>query len=98
MRPHSRGRLTLTSPDPRAPPRIELNFLTEPEDLRRLVAGMRLAIELARSSQLAPYVERVAAPTADELASTAALKVYVRRGVVTYHHSRAGLARAKSRG
>ena len=42
-RPHARGRLDLVSTDPRVQPRIRLNFAADPQDLRRLVEGVRLA-------------------------------------------------------
>ena len=66
--------------------RIELNFLAKEEDLRRLVSGIRLAVQLAQSPQLAPFVERILAPSETELASDSGLEYYVRRTVGTYHH------------
>lgn len=46
-RPHARGRLLLTSSDPHVPPQIQLNFADDPHDLRRLMAGVRLAWQIA---------------------------------------------------
>ena len=43
MRPRSRGRLTLRSANPDDQPNIELNYLADPEDMRRMIDGMRLA-------------------------------------------------------
>lgn len=43
LRPKSRGRMTLGSPDPLAPPRIDLNFLDHPDDRKTLVEGIRVA-------------------------------------------------------
>jgi len=40
--PESRGCLTLRSADPAVPPRIEPNYLTAPNDVRALVAGVHL--------------------------------------------------------
>jgi choline dehydrogenase-like flavoprotein len=42
LRPKSRGRVTLDSPDPFAPPRIDLNFFDHPDDRKTLVEGIRL--------------------------------------------------------
>lgn len=47
-RPRARGRLSLSSSGPGVPPVIELNFAADPEDLRRLVEGIRLAWQIAR--------------------------------------------------
>jgi choline dehydrogenase len=59
QRPRSRGRLSLTSADPHLQPKIELNYATDPGDKSRLVEGVRLAWRIARSPQIAPYIERV---------------------------------------
>jgi choline dehydrogenase len=42
-RPASRGRVRITSPDPRVSPSFVFNHLTEEEDVRTLMAGMKLA-------------------------------------------------------
>lgn len=42
MSPRARGRLTLVSGDPRVPPRIELRYDSEPEDLAELSGGVEL--------------------------------------------------------
>jgi choline dehydrogenase len=43
QRPRSRGRLTPRSSNPEEQPNIELNYLADPEDMRRMLDGMRLA-------------------------------------------------------
>ena len=47
LTPRSRGRVWLRSSDPDAKPRILTNTLAEPEDVASLVAGVRLAREIA---------------------------------------------------
>jgi choline dehydrogenase-like flavoprotein len=47
MQPRARGRITLVSPDPRVPPRIEHRYDNEPEDVAALRRGTELARELA---------------------------------------------------
>lgn len=42
LRPKSRGRVTLRSSDPSAPPVIDLNFFAHPDDGKTLVDGLRL--------------------------------------------------------
>jgi 5-(hydroxymethyl)furfural/furfural oxidase len=53
QKPASRGRIRLDSADPRGPPRIEFNLLSDERDLKRLVSGTRLAIELFATPHLA---------------------------------------------
>ena len=45
-RQRSKGRLTLTSPDPHVQPRIEHNFCDDDYDTQRLVDGVRFGLEV----------------------------------------------------
>jgi choline dehydrogenase len=47
MQPRARGRITLVSPDPGVPPRIEHRYDSEPADVAALREGSELARELA---------------------------------------------------
>ncbi|NMI01305.1 mycofactocin system GMC family oxidoreductase MftG [Pseudonocardia acidicola] len=49
QRPHSRGVLTVTSPDPMARPRVEYRYLAAEADRRRLRHAVRVAAELLRT-------------------------------------------------
>ncbi len=60
--PKSRGKVWLASKDPEAKPRILTNSLEHPDDLRSLVAGMRLAREIAAQEPLASKVVRELKP------------------------------------
>ncbi len=48
MRPQSRGAVTLRSSDPRALPRIVLNYLADPQDRRDLIDGVRHTDEIVQ--------------------------------------------------
>lgn len=48
-RPVSRGRVRITSSDPKASPSILFNHLTEEEDVRAIVGGMKLAKRVAEA-------------------------------------------------
>jgi len=58
-RVRSRGRLILSNTDALAPPGIVLEYAQDPEDLRRLLDGMRRAWQVATSEPLAPFIERI---------------------------------------
>lgn len=47
MQPRARGRVSLVSPDPQVPPRIDHHYDSEPEDVAALRCGAELARELA---------------------------------------------------
>jgi choline dehydrogenase-like flavoprotein len=56
--PKSRGEIKLRSADPGDKPRILTNSLAEPEDVQALVAGMRLARDIAAAEPLAETTGR----------------------------------------
>ncbi len=55
LRPESRGTVTLASPDPRAAPRIDPNFLSAPADLALMLKGARAAHGILAAEPLARY-------------------------------------------
>src|SRR5678815_4004348 len=85
-RPASRGRLSLTSADPHIPPKIELNYVAEPDDLRKLMDGLRLAWRVAHEPEIAQHIERISLLTDATLQSDDLLADYVRMTVSTQFH------------
>jgi len=85
LRPKSRGSLTLASADPFAPPRIDPNFLGDPDDLRRLVTGFRAMRRILQQPALAGRGGR-------ELAASAAaqddegIAAFIRSHADTIYH------------
>ena len=63
--PRSRGWLRLRSADPTEKPRILTNSLAEPEDAAAMVAGVRLAREIASQEALASVAGKELLPGAD---------------------------------
>lgn len=61
-RQKSRGRLTLQSADPHIPPIIDEGFLKDDEDVRRLVEGVRLGLEVGSHSEFEHLADGVKAP------------------------------------
>jgi choline dehydrogenase len=57
LKPRSRGIVALPSPDPTAKPFIVHNYLSDPEDLRSAMEGLRMTMELARTEPLARYAQ-----------------------------------------
>ena len=55
LKPKSRGQVAIASPDPTAKPLIIHNYYDDPDDLAAAVAGVKLCLEIARSSPLADY-------------------------------------------
>ena len=55
LKPKSRGFIGLKSKDAATPPRIQPNFLSEPEDVKTLLAGAQKGLEVLNSQALTPY-------------------------------------------
>ena len=55
LRPWSRGHVGLTSADPRAPPRIDPGYLSDPRDLPVLMRGARIMERVLGAEPLAPW-------------------------------------------
>jgi choline dehydrogenase len=87
MRPRGYGRLGLASTDPGVQPRIELNFCADREDLRRLVAGIRLAWRIASAAPMLQETERIVGLTHQIVGSDELLAAYVLDNVGTYCHA-----------
>lgn len=85
VRPQSRGRVSLASPDPRAAPLIDPNYLDHPEDLRTLVVGMQIGrrILAAPAFQSLRGTELVPGP---KVADEQSWIEYLRNTVVSVHH------------
>jgi len=85
LHPRSRGRVSLRSADPRDKPRILQNFFVEPEDLRTLREGVRIARELAGRAPLKPYWGGEKNPGA-AVASPEAVADWMRRTAFSANH------------
>src|SRR5262249_53134587 len=54
-RPRSRGTVRIESADPRAAPKIRYGYLTDPDDLRVMLAGFAQARRIFAAPSLVPY-------------------------------------------
>jgi choline dehydrogenase len=84
IHPTSRGRVMLRAPLPDSKPRVLCNFLTTEEDRETMLAGMRIALEIARQEPLRA-VERApfSVPASD---SDEDLLAFVQRAGQTVYH------------
>ena len=55
LRPESKGSIHIKSADPFAPPAIVPNFLTDSEDIRCIIAGIRIARDIIGQPAMDPY-------------------------------------------
>ncbi|MFM7065915.1 MAG: GMC family oxidoreductase [Gammaproteobacteria bacterium] len=85
LRPRSRGSLRLASADPFAAPLIDPAFLDDPDDLRRLVQGVRLAREVLAQPALARH-GGIESADSRHAVDERALEAFVRQHADTTYH------------
>ena len=83
MRPNSRGIIHLNGSDAADPVSIDANYLDDPQDLKDLRAGVRMAREIGNSAALRPFTGREVAPGP---LNGAELERFIRDGLGTHWH------------
>jgi len=86
VRPESRGRISLASADPAAPPLIDPNFLAAESDRVRLREGIRIARDVFRQKAFDPYRDEEIAP-GEGVQSDAEIDEYIRARAEADYHS-----------
>jgi choline dehydrogenase len=83
--PTSRGTLRLRSSDPAAPPILTVNALSQPTEMTALVAGLRLARDIAHAAPFDPFRGAEVFP-GDGATSDADLEAHVRATAELLYH------------
>jgi choline dehydrogenase len=84
LTPSSRGSVRLASSDPTAKPIVHNNFYAEREDMQRMIAGVRLLLDVCAQPAMAPYAETAFNVPADD--SDEALREHVARTTFAIYH------------
>jgi choline dehydrogenase len=85
VRPESRGRIRIVSPDPTVHPSIEPNYLSDPLDQEVAVAGLKWGRRIAEQTPLAPFIDHEMMP-GPGIAGDQALLMYARMAGSTIYH------------
>ena len=85
LRPKSRGTVRLASADPAAAPLIDPGFLTDPEDLQRLVRGFKATRHILEQPALAGHGARELQASA-AARSDAEIEAFIRGHADTIYH------------
>src|SRR5262249_41362744 len=85
MRSKSRGWVRLRSKDPAAPPRIQFNYMSQPDDWAEMRACVRLTREIFAQDAFATYRGREIQPGAN-VTSDEAIDAFVRDKVESAYH------------
>ncbi|HEV2885303.1 MAG TPA: GMC oxidoreductase, partial [Jatrophihabitans sp.] len=84
LKPDSRGEVVLASAEPTVKPRIKHNYYSAEADLATMVAGLRIALEIARQNALIPFTQQRFSYPASE--SEADLRAYARASTQSIFH------------
>jgi len=85
LRPKSRGTVRLADADPMSHPLIDPNYLSDPDDMRLAVAGLKLAREVMSSPSMQPYLKGERMPGTEQKTDEE-LAAYVRQWAKTDYH------------
>jgi choline dehydrogenase len=85
VRPESRGRVRIASPDPKAHPQIIPNYLSASLDQEVAVAALRIGRNIARQPALVDYVDREMSPGLAAYKDEALLEFARMAGSTIYH-------------
>lgn len=85
LRPKSRGALTLRSADPRDPPCLQPHYLSHPDDLETLLAGVKTCRKILAASAFDPYRGEELFPGA-AVQSDDELREFIRRRAESIYH------------
>jgi choline dehydrogenase len=86
QRPNSRGSLSLASADCHVQPVLDLNYFADEEDMRRMVAGMRLCWEIANTPAVRAMSEGIVMLTQEVVDNDEALAEFIRMTASTIFH------------
>jgi choline dehydrogenase len=85
MKPHSRGRLRLRSSTPDAHPIIDLGYFTDPDDMRGMLKGVRVARHVSQTASMRELALQELYPGINS-ETDADLEAAVLAEVESYHH------------
>lgn len=85
LRPESKGSIHIKTADPFAPPAIVPNFLTENEDIRSIIGGMRIARDIIAQPSMDPYRLQEIKPGTDAQTDDELIDFCRRTSQTAYH-------------
>ena len=85
LRPKSRGRVGLQSPDPKAPPMIDPNYLDHPDDMAAQKRGVAIGRRMLAGAPLGAHMGEEIFP-GPGVVSEADIEAFIRRKAETIYH------------
>lgn len=85
LRPKSRGRIGLNTPDPLAPPMIDPNYLDHPDDMETMLRGVKICRQISEAPSFARHRDEELFP-GPSVQSDDELRDYIRQKAETIYH------------
>ena len=85
MRPESRGKVEISSSNPKNPPKITYNFLTAAKDRETLIVGVRKVREIMKQNAIRRYIVREVRPGSGSSSDRDILDFLENSGRTSYH-------------
>jgi choline dehydrogenase-like flavoprotein len=85
LRPESRGAIHIKNDNPKSAPSITTQFLSSKEDIRRLLAGIRIAREIAHAPAFEKFRGKENIPGKEEVSEAQLIEQLKKTGDTSYH-------------
>ncbi|MCM2678551.1 GMC family oxidoreductase [Echinimonas agarilytica] len=85
LRPKSRGHVALNDADARTPPRVTLNMLSDEDDMRVMVEGVKRVREILSNSEISPLLEGEIFP-GEAVQTDGQIAHFIRKKANTIYH------------
>ena len=83
--PHSKGKVWIETTDPNINPKVDLNFLDDESDTKRMIEGAKIARRIAAAEPFAQYVHSEIAPGI-AVQTDEDLEIAIKKNVASYAH------------
>jgi choline dehydrogenase len=83
--PNSKGKVWIETKDPNVNPKVDLNFLDDKEDTRRMIEGAKIARRIAAAAPFAEFIHSELAPGIS-VQTDEDLEVAIKQNIASYAH------------
>lgn len=83
--PLSKGKVWIETTDPNVNPKVDLNFLDDKEDIRRMIEGAKIARRIAAAAPFSEFIHSEIAP-GSSVQTDEDLEIAIKKNIASYAH------------
>ncbi|RYG23665.1 MAG: GMC family oxidoreductase, partial [Chitinophagaceae bacterium] len=83
--PLSKGKVWIETTDPNVNPKVDLNFLDDKEDIRRMIEGAKIARRIAAAAPFSEFIHSEIAP-GSSVQTDEDLEISIKKNIASYAH------------